>query len=462
MLASDALILKAVGRLLLQPHKAAAAWWWSLLRRYPSLRPLSSLLLLLALCRGGWLTVARLRSLSPITRSPSGNRSRKRGRAGTLHHASEDRLASLGESGMIAAFNTFYDLYKAGACCDATLVVGGSTFHAHKCVLAAASAPLRAMLEAGAEEGGSGGRSSSVVELSDVDAASFEAFLAFAYGRGVAVTRATAEPLLHLAARLGVPGLRAHCCAFLRAAAAERPGVDAAAALALADRYGCAELRGALLRLVLRHFAAACAPGAEGFLNLPPELVTEVIAHDGLCAPESAVFEACAAWAAARAERSGGSGSGAADALLAHVRFPLIGAAALAEAVEGHAMMQTQQGKARGVRGSHGPPRAPALPAALRRLRRACRRRRCRCRRYAHSCSSSCRCCGSGTGVTAAGGACAQRGARARCSAVWYRGGGRRGGAAAGGGAGGAVPPVAGAAARSVSHQGGAGAGNCT
>lgn len=164
-MAHGPLVFEAIGRMLLP--KPGSSWWWLLFRRHPSLRQIPTLLLLLAICRGGWLTVSKLKALSAHSH---GSRTKKRSRAGSSlrdsRSDSADRLASLGETGMIAAFNTFYDLFKAGACCDAVLVVGGLTFKAHKCVLAAASVPLRTMLEAAGGKdgsGSSGGSGSSVI-----------------------------------------------------------------------------------------------------------------------------------------------------------------------------------------------------------------------------------------------------------------------------------------------------------
>lgn len=42
------------------------------------------------------------------------------------------RLAALGESGRLSAFEKLQELQREGACCDVTLVVGGKYFKAHK------------------------------------------------------------------------------------------------------------------------------------------------------------------------------------------------------------------------------------------------------------------------------------------------------------------------------------------
>jgi BTB/POZ domain len=104
------------------------------------------------------------RSYSAIQAATAASSRRRRlgasrpGLCGTLLPAEgigdeEVDVASLGEAGRIAAFESLQELLRSGVCCDVTLRVEGRAFKAHKCVLAAASVPLRVMFESGFKEG---------------------------------------------------------------------------------------------------------------------------------------------------------------------------------------------------------------------------------------------------------------------------------------------------------------------
>jgi BTB/POZ domain len=104
------------------------------------------------------------RSYSAIQAATAASSRRRRlgaarpGLCGTLLPAEgigdeEVDVACLGDAGRIAAFESLQELLRAGVCCDVTLRVEGRAFKAHKCVLAAASVPLRVMFESGFKEG---------------------------------------------------------------------------------------------------------------------------------------------------------------------------------------------------------------------------------------------------------------------------------------------------------------------
>ena len=93
---------------------------------------------------------------------------------------------------------------------------------------------------------------------------------------------------------------------------------------------------------------AACGAGdraeaAAGFGDLPLHLLEEVLADDRLDArDESVVFAAAVAWLDAPGREA--QREAHADAVLRHVRFPLIDPEFLADCVEPHARMQSPAG----------------------------------------------------------------------------------------------------------------------
>ena len=172
------------------------------------------------------------------------------------------------------------------------------------------------------------------------------------------------------------------CCSFV---AQRTHPCRACRVLAVADRHRCHLLRRDVLLCVLRHFDEAAGLGvdpavastasgslatkktmgegrhlsgggpptpratdrdrdraeaADGFAELPLHLLAEILADDRLSArDESVVFAAAVAWLGHDERREAH-----ADAVLVHVRFPLIDACFLADCVEPHALMQTPVG----------------------------------------------------------------------------------------------------------------------
>ena len=70
------------------------------------------------------------------------------------------------------------DLWREGALCDADVVAGGRTFRAHKLVLCAGSAYMKARLSDGA---GRWADSAGALELAEMAASALDAALAFLY-----------------------------------------------------------------------------------------------------------------------------------------------------------------------------------------------------------------------------------------------------------------------------------------
>ncbi|CAB1114554.1 unnamed protein product [Ectocarpus sp. CCAP 1310/34] len=287
---------------------------------------------------GGWTSAFR-RGIPSCESGEGGDLFDQQG-GGALASRSALSEATLGARGRRTAFERFGELRRVGACCDVTLAVGSKHFKAHKCVLAAQSSPLRAMFEGSFKEG-----SEDVISLLDVEPHSFSLLLDFFYDRGVEVTDENVEALLDLSARYGVSLLRRHCCAFLAGSASP---ATACSLLSVADRYDCHRLRRVMLAYTLERFPTICRDSSsDGFRHLSAALVVEVLKDDRLAAGqegELAVFWAAISWL--EAEHSRRRNADEANIVLSHVRFGLVSAKAIADAVEAHPLMQSAAGKA--------------------------------------------------------------------------------------------------------------------
>ncbi|KAH8052029.1 hypothetical protein JL722_10476 [Aureococcus anophagefferens] len=229
------------------------------------------------------------------------------------------------------------------------------------------------------------------------------AVLDYAYGGVVRLTEENVEPLLELASRLRMTALVEECCSFV--AQRTRP-CRACRVLAVADRHKCRLLRRDVLLCVLRHFdeaaglavdpavavvaaggratkktmaegsRAACGAGdraeaAAGFGDLPLHLLEEVLADDRLTRATSRSSRAAVAWLDAPGREA--QREAHADAVLRHVRFPLIDPEFLADCVEPHARMQSPAG----TKLVHDAYRNLCLPPERRKVAPAPRRATC-------------------------------------------------------------------------------------
>jgi len=181
---------------------------------------------------------------------------------------------------MAALFSELQALRSSPATCDVTLVAlpAGEKVRAHRCILTAASAQLRALVA---------GASLMDVPCADTDPEALHQLVAFIYGEAVEISServAGLEPLLALAVRLGVAPLvlrigaaleaaaedPAHACDALRVADHFAPrGVDARRDGAERDGYLATvrweHLRRTALDTVAKHFQAiALVPTARG------------------------------------------------------------------------------------------------------------------------------------------------------------------------------------------------------
>ncbi|KAM3215365.1 hypothetical protein ACQJBY_067391 [Aegilops geniculata] len=136
----------------------------------------------------------------------------------------------------------FTDLLQSREGTDVVFEVGGETFAAHRCILAARSTVFRALLLGPMKKEGT----STVVHVDDMDASVFEAMLGFIYGESLPVPAdhenegVMLQHLLVAADRYDVPRLRLLCEKKL----CENICVSTAMTiLALAEQHGCNGLK---------------------------------------------------------------------------------------------------------------------------------------------------------------------------------------------------------------------------
>lgn len=102
-------------------------------------------------------------------------------------------------------------MYNTGEFCDLEVRVQDSVFHVHKVVLAARSPALAAMLRHDMKE-----KRTGIIEISDCDSKTFEAFLKFLYGgRSDVIVSENVTRLYEVANMYDVQNLKAECRRFM-------------------------------------------------------------------------------------------------------------------------------------------------------------------------------------------------------------------------------------------------------
>ena len=156
---------------------------------------------------------------------------------------------------------------------DVTFIVGEQRFPAHTFIISARSSVLRAMLSAPMAEA-----QSRVVTVKDIDPSVFNSLLRFMYAEefdsGRLEEEGALEALLAASDKYDVPRLQRLC----ERALCESTSVDnVLGRLVFADAHGpcSARLREHCVLLAGRNWAVLTT--SEGFLNLPRELMSEVM-----------------------------------------------------------------------------------------------------------------------------------------------------------------------------------------
>ncbi|XP_037462639.1 BTB/POZ and MATH domain-containing protein 2-like [Triticum dicoccoides] len=171
----------------------------------------------------------------------------------------------------------FTELLLSGLGTDIVFGVGGETFAAHRCVLAARSAVFRALLFSPMKEGTPS--TTSVVQIDDMDAAVFKAMLGFMYGDSLPDENegVLMQHLFVAADRYDLPLLRTRCEEML----CKHIGVSTAATiLVLADQHGCDKLKTACYGFLGCPANLKAVVQTEGFEHLQrscPHLMKDII-----------------------------------------------------------------------------------------------------------------------------------------------------------------------------------------
>jgi kelch-like protein 20 len=208
---------------------------------------------------------------------------------------------------------------EAGEFIDITLLVSGCKIPAHKNVLVSHSPYLHGLLTSGLAESNQGGDTLKIGD-EDTNGRAVEAIVDCFYSGLLSLSRSTVSSMIRTANLLGVNAVEKAACDFFVESLEPSTACEA---LAFAAAHGeCGEhargLRGQCVGYVVAHFAECNAE--VSFLELPCELVVEVIGSDDLPVEEAAVVSAVRAWfdhnAAGRADSL--------KALVPLVRWPLM------------------------------------------------------------------------------------------------------------------------------------------
>ena len=203
-------------------------------------------------------------------------------------------------------------LWSEGLLCDATVIVEGRHFAAHRLVLAASSAYMKCAFSIGMAEG-----RSATITLDELGTTVFEACLEWMYKGVVTLDEALLPDFLQAASRLQMVPLLAE----LEDQVAKRVCAENGFSfLMLGDVLSCPSLVAAAVAAVTASFKEATA--APDFLRVPAAWIEELLADDKLqVKSEEDVFASLKAWHAAQHPPPPAEVVGR---LLALVRWPLM------------------------------------------------------------------------------------------------------------------------------------------
>lgn len=251
-------------------------------------------------------------------------------------------------------------LWKAKELCDITVVCGGQEFAAHKVVLAAGSAYLRAQFSSTMRDGGA---SVSRISIEDVSAAAFQAVCEFLYKGETPIAPSSLGAILLAGSRLEVASLLGAGAEWLMAQTAAD---NAISTWLLADGLGrpveFAALVGRCQAVTMANFKAAAA--SDDFTRLRAEHLTLLLAADHPTdADEIDIFRAVVRWAKKQNPQVEHDALGP---LFKLVRLTLISADDLSDVVEPEAVFASHPESTRllcGVFKYHALPPSRRAPA---------------------------------------------------------------------------------------------------
>lgn len=202
--------------------------------------------------------------------------------------------------GQVAYLDNLSQHFKSDEFSDVTLVVGRKKFPAHKAILATASNYFQRMFYGGAWREGAG----EEVELQEEPDCKeeFEMFLRYFYSGSVDVTRETVKPILTLADKYDVEGLREICSSFVLNLLAENPDYEVALdLLSFAEHMRLEDLLERCYDLICFNFEKACSH--ELWCSLPLEMIIAIIKRpEVVVSDEYVIYQAVQEWLLGKAE----------------------------------------------------------------------------------------------------------------------------------------------------------------
>ncbi|XP_077479883.1 kelch repeat and BTB domain-containing protein 2 [Stigmatopora argus] len=177
--------------------------------------------------------------------------------------------------------------YEQKLLTDVVLLVDDSEFPCHKMVLAACSSYFRAMFMGGLSES-----KQTHVHLRNVDAATLQIIITYAYTGYLDISDSTVEPLYETACFLQVEDALLQCRDYLVKKINQENCVRM---LSIGDLFSCSELKQSAKRMVEHKFPTVYRQDA--FLQLSHELLVDLLSSDNLnVEKEETVREAAMLW----------------------------------------------------------------------------------------------------------------------------------------------------------------------
>ncbi|XP_002740860.1 kelch-like protein 7 [Saccoglossus kowalevskii] len=211
--------------------------------------------------------------------------------------------------------------------CDVQLILEGKPISAHRVVLSACSAFFHAMFTSKYTES-----KTAEVELKEVDLATMELLVEFAYTGDVDLTSENVQAIMSAANRFQITQVKNQCADFLRQ---ELSPENCLGIRDFANFLNCTELYSEAVKFSYESFTDVSK--CEEFLDLSMEQVTEYLSKDELVVRcEDEVFDAAVNWIKHRKDKR----MQLRTEIFAKIRFPLITRNYLSTVVEEDETMQ--------------------------------------------------------------------------------------------------------------------------
>ncbi|XP_072037262.1 BTB/POZ domain-containing protein 17-like [Amphiura filiformis] len=196
--------------------------------------------------------------------------------------------------GKKAFLETLSQHFESGSFSDVTLIVGDKRYSTHKTILAASSPYFQRMFYGGTWKEGK----NSEVKLEETPSCeeAFETFLSYFYSGSVSVTIETVVPVVTLADKYNVQGLKDICTKYMVEMLHNKRDVDAALGwVTFAEQMRMHALQQKCYDLICFDFDKAC--NLTGWLSLSLEQILTILKRsDIVVANELSVFQAVETW----------------------------------------------------------------------------------------------------------------------------------------------------------------------